>query len=70
MFSFSVVIVIFLILGALYYFAMKLYDLKRKEVAEKLEEIQEVEELTDDIKKIDINKTKGKKDKINEFRNI
>jgi len=70
MFSFSAVIVIFLILGALYYFAMKLYDLKRKEVAEKLEEIQEVEELTDDIKKIDINKTKGKKDKINEFRNI
>ena len=70
MFSFSAVIVIFLILGALYYFAMKLYDLKRKEVAEKLEEIQEIDELSDDIKKIDINKIKGKKGKINEFRNI
>ena len=53
-----------------YYLGMRIYRLRKEEVAEKMEEVKEVNDLSKTINKVDINRTKRKKGKIEEFKNI
>jgi len=71
MFSFSFVILFFLVLGFAYYYIMKWYNLKNKEeVEEKLEEIKQTDELAKTVKKVNATKYKKAKDEVEKFRKL
>jgi len=53
-----------------YYLGMRIYRLKNEEVAEKMDEVKEVDDLAKTINKVDINQTKRKKGKIEEFTKL
>ena len=53
-----------------YYLGMRIYRLRKEEVAEKMEEVKEVNDLSKTINKVDINQTKRKKGKIEEFTKL
>ena len=71
MFSFSFVILFFLVLGFGYYYIMKWYNLKnQEEIDEKLEEIEQTDELAEKVKQVDSKKYKKAKDEVEKFRKL
>jgi predicted nucleotidyltransferase len=70
MFSFSFVLVMLALLGGAYYFTMKYFDLKKKEVMEKLQDAKEIEEIYEEVKNVNVSKIKRKKGKIDELNQI
>ena len=66
----SIFLVLIASLCIAYYLGMRIYRLRKEEVAEKMEEVKEVNDLSKTINKVDINQTKRKKGKIEEFKNI
>ena len=71
MFSFSFVLVILVGLSLLYWYIMKGRELSKKEVVEKVdEELKEIDELAEKVKKVDPKKVRDKKKKIDEVKNL
>lgn len=66
--TFSLFVVLILALTFAYWYVMKLYKLKNKEVEEKIEEQEEFTELDKKAKKVDIKKLKEKKKHVDEVR--
>ena len=66
----SIFLVLIASLCIAYYLGMRIYRLRKEEVAEKMEEVKEVNDLSKTINKVDINQTKRKKGKIEEFTKL
>ena len=68
MFTLSSFLVFVVLLSAAYWYIMRLYKLKNKEVEEKIEEQQEYTELDKKAKKVNVEKLQEKKEHVNEVR--
>lgn len=66
--NFSMFVVLILSLVALYLYIMKMYDIKKKEVEEKIEEKHEYDELAEKATEVDVKDLKKKREKVNEVR--
>ena len=70
MFSFSTLIVFLVALALLYVFIRMYKKIQRKEVGEKLEEVNEIDQLVNSIKEVDVKTTTKKKQKIKQFTKL
>lgn len=68
--KFSLFLVVIALLSIGYWYIMKLFDVKKDEVDEKITEVKEIEEMDEKIKDVNVEQVLKKKSKIDRLTHL